>query len=384
VTLLGLLAGCGGLGLDLVEAESDGAGSLRIDAISPDWGPPDGGTEVTITGVGFDASAEVSFGNAALDVTRIDAETILVVTPDAGTEITVDVTVRAGGEEVVLEDGFAFAEEPPPDDTDDDSGSGGGGGSDDGVGALVEFSLLQIACPSCFGVTSDLDIYANAAFHAPTTRRNWTGWLPSSGTCAIDPSQEVPEGPYLDAGDWAYLNAGSRSIGMRATTSTDGTTYLAEGLQESQYARNSGYDLSVTGGSDVDAFDVDDVLLTPQGFSTVTPQELLYTQASQAFTARVSRSGQTFTWSPSGGDGTFVILVSVYSENGAALLGNVVCRDTDDGSMTIPSTYLGSFPRNALLAVSLFRYQSGHFALPSGATGESLATVGVLGTGVLQ
>ena len=46
-------------------------------------------------------------------------------------------------------------------------------GSTDVTG-LVEFTMLQVACPSCFGVNSDLHLSAQAAFHTPTSG-SWIG-----------------------------------------------------------------------------------------------------------------------------------------------------------------------------------------------------------------
>ena len=117
----------------------------------------------------------------------------------------------------------------------------------------------------------------------------------------------------------------------------------------------------------------------------VVQAALLYTTIQSAFTAQIRKNNAAFTWSPSGGTGTFVILIQVYSPNGANYLGSLTCQGNDNGSMVIPSSQLQSYPTGALLAVSLFRYQIENATLPgSGDSVEGIASLGVMGTGVLR
>lgn len=377
LAVLPLLAGCGLAGLDPYVDTDELSGSVRVDAVEPAWGPPEGGTAVTISGAGFDGQVQVWFGNAEVGATRLDAGTLLVSTPAAGVEATVDVTVRSELGEAVLEGGFTF-DDDAPDDTDDTVDGTGL------VGGMIEFSLLQIACPSCFGMASDLDVYANAAFHDPVNA-SWTAWLPAVGTCAVNPSATVPSAARIDVGEWVYLTSGSRSVGLRKKSGADGLLYEATGLGAEDYVRNASYGLSASDGGSIGAFDVKNALLTPQGFDSLTPVEMLYVDQTSAFAAQIRRSGQAFTWSPSGGGGTFVILIAAYSGSTGDYLGQALCRDADDGSMTVPGSALSAFPANSLLAIYLYRYEIGAAVLPgNGSTIESIATVGVLGTGVLK
>jgi hypothetical protein len=65
-----------------------------ITALSPDFGPPAGGTSVTITGSHFQSGAAVSFGsNAATNVAVISGLQITATTPAASAVAPVDVTV---------------------------------------------------------------------------------------------------------------------------------------------------------------------------------------------------------------------------------------------------------------------------------------------------
>jgi hypothetical protein len=169
-------------------------------------------------------------------------------------------------------------------------------------------------------------------------------------------------------------------MGLQAATDN---IFSADGLDESDFVRNAAYDLAVTeGGRDLDAFTVTDALTTPQSISELTPYEILYVDPRSAFSARISRSGTDFTWSPSGGDGSFVIVVTVYNSAGTALLGEVTCRGSDNGRMTVPSSALGAYPTGSLALVGMYRYNIGSFERPDDRSSvDTVVSFGVLGTG---
>lgn len=374
------LLGCG-FGLDPLATAPDAA-DVTIASVDPSWGPPEGGTELTITGTGFTGDVSVELGQASVAVTVLDEGTLVVTTPFAGVEATVDVVVRSDLGVATAAGAFTFAYDEPEDTGGDDSGDDSGGG-DDGVGAVVEYSYFVYACPECFTGAEQLYVNANAAFHDGVDG-SWTSWLPALGDCVDGtPTPTQPASRFVDMGDWVYLNSRTKSVSMQGTDGSSGVTYLADGLGQDDYDFAADFDLSVPEGGAWGAFDVADAVETPAGFDAVSPAELLETNPNRAFSARFSRSGQTVTWSPSGGDGSFLVLVDVYNAQGTAYLGSVACRDADDGSMLIPSSALG-YPSGSLLAVTLYRYQLNTFALPTGAAGESVATVGVIGTGILQ
>jgi len=64
---------------------------------------------VTITGVGFGSSPSVYLGDLRAEVQSADDTSITVVTPAAETGGPVDVTVRRGGGEAVIENGFVYS-----------------------------------------------------------------------------------------------------------------------------------------------------------------------------------------------------------------------------------------------------------------------------------
>ncbi len=377
------LLGCDGVGLEpsVVDSGAEASGAVRIDAVEPSFGPVHGGNAVTITGTGLEGSVSVAFGNAEVSATRVGADAVVVTAPDAGATMTVDLTVRSDLGAATLVDGYTFGE--GRDTGSGDTGSGDtGSGDTGGTSGVLEFSFLVYGCPECFGLTQQAFVSASAAFHTPV-RASWVDWLPAIGACTSSFDVRPPAESFLDAGDWLYLSAGSTSIGLRATIGADGTRYAATGVSTGDFVRSAAFDLRALGGADVPAFDAVDAVRTPQGFEDIQPIALL-NDASAAFEAALPRSGATFTWAPSGGDGSFVVLLQVFSGDGTRELGSVLCRGADDGRLTVPGGFLGGFPRGSLAAVTLQRYQIGNFATPGGTTAESVATIGAVGTGVLQ
>ena len=389
--LLLMPVGCGSLGLEPTRHLSDSdAGPVTIVSVDPSFGPIDGGNAVTLTGTGFEGSITVSFGSAEVSASKLGETTIAVTAPDAGVEATVDLTVTTELGSVTLPGAYRFGSEPPDSGQDsgqdsggDSSGETGDSGGESGVAGLLEFSLLQIACPSCFGLTSDLEVTADAAFHRPVSG-SWVSWIPATGSCASSATATPPTSTFLDAGAYVHLQSGSHSLGLVRTTGASGPSYVASGLANDDYARTAFYGLDIDGGPDWSAEILDDAMLTPQGFSEITPAEVLYSDSRSAFTAQVSRNGQEFGWAPFGGTGTFLILIEAYDGTTGNPLGQGLCTGSDNGSMIVPSSVLGAWPRGSLLAIYFLRYQIEHPQFASGATLESVARVGVLGTGVIR
>jgi hypothetical protein len=328
----------------------------------------------------------------------VSAEELLVVSPAAWVEGTVSLRASGNTGEDSVE--FTYASSEPPDTGDGGSGDGGSGdggsgdgGSGDGgasptglSGGLIELSHLQVACPDCFSLTDSIQVSAAAGLHAPTSG-SWLGWLPAHGSCVTDPVVTTPSSTWYDLGDWVYLTTSAGSIPLQRSQSGADVVYVNENLDTDDFLRSAYYDLSVPDGGSLGAFELEDAVLTPQGFDTITPSTVLLTDSRDAFAATVSTSRTTsFTWSPSGTD-TFVILFDVYEPAGAsyAYAGQVVCVDWDNGAMDVPGSSFGGFRSGSLLAIYFFRYQRVEAVLPvNGATLEATARMGVLGTGQLS
>lgn len=377
-----LLAGCGSLGLTSTTTSSS-EDALAIAAIEPAWGFPSEETEVVVSGSGLEAATAVKFGRSEVSFSEIDGE-LVVTAPALGFEAVVDVTVVTPDGEVTAAGGFTYADEEPEDTDGDDTGgddSDGNTDADGKIGGLVQMTLVQYACPTCFEpALPDVDVYANAAFHAPT-RDGWLDWLPAEGSCASNPSGGAPASTFEDAGEYAYLTAG-RVIALRAASDH---VFASSGLDEADYVRNAAYDIDIDGGSGLGAFEVTDAITTPQSISSVTPAELLYTSPRDAFSALIRKNNATFQWGPTGGGGSFVIELQVYSGSSGAALGSVICRGPDNGALTVPASTLSSYPPGSLLVVGMHRYVIGTFDRPdNGSEVDTLASFGVVGTGVLQ
>jgi hypothetical protein len=67
-----------------------------VDSLSPDTGPVDGGTEVTITGANFTGATEVDFGGVAADFVVNTDSSITAISP-VGSTAAVDVAVTTDG-----------------------------------------------------------------------------------------------------------------------------------------------------------------------------------------------------------------------------------------------------------------------------------------------
>jgi len=266
------------------------------------------------------------------------------------------------------------------DDTDDDTAIDTDVGAT-GVAGLVEFTKLQVACPACFDASSDLIVDAAAAFHAPANG-SWIGWMPATGTCIRNPAPVPLASTTLDLGSFTYLQSGSHSVGLSRQAGANGTIYRGQGLDDADYLRNAEFDVSVPDAPGGTLF-VDRGVHTTEGFDSIQPQEMLYVEPGAAFAAALMRSGQSFTWTPTGSGDFFVILIDAYDPDTAAYLGSVMCKGPDSGSMTVPSSALAVFPSGALAGIGLYRYRYNVADVGDGTVLEAVSSSGVLGTGTL-
>ncbi len=385
-----LLAGCGSSGLDTrpsaAEVLDTAEAGVGIDRLDPSWSLPDEETEVTLTGRGFTGTAVVEFGRAAVTATIVDAHTLVVTAPAAGVETTVDVTVTTDEGTATLADGFTWAAEEPIDTGDADTGDTGNTTGAGKVGGLVQYQLLQIACPSCLGYTSNLQVVATAGMHAPTSK-SWLSWLPPKGTCTTNPAPAAASATFDDAGSSLWLEYGPDDhpeVSVELRPGSD-HVYVADGLAAEDFVRTAGYRVEVEGGADVPAFSVTEAFFTPDAISALTPAEMLYTEPRQAFSAVIPANRADFTWSSSGGSAAFAVVLDVYHPKTSAFLGELFCLDADSGSLRIPAAELTGYPDGALLVIGMYRYATAGFTRPDNAsTVETLTTFGVLGTGVLS
>ncbi len=84
-----------------------------VAGLSPDGGPPAGGTTVTITGTNFVARATVHFGSRAGTSVTVQSATTLTAVAPAGSDGTVDVTVSTPGGSSATSGADQYAYGPP-------------------------------------------------------------------------------------------------------------------------------------------------------------------------------------------------------------------------------------------------------------------------------
>lgn len=387
--LLPLLIGCDEFGLDKRAWLSDSGEvidsaeplpALRIERLDPDWGLTSGGTAVTITGAGFDSSASVSFGGSDLTVSYINEYTLAVTTPSAAVETTVDVTVRSELGEVVLEDGFAYSNSGDP-DPDTGDGTETGVTPTGLVGGVVEFWYQAYFCAECFGLTSQLQISATATFH-PGVTGSWMDWIPARGSCTDSYVLPSPTSTATDMGEWAYFTSGASSIAMHRTTQKGLTSYLAEGLAQDDYVKNAAYDLDLTEAG----LALPGVAQTTTGFDDFSPIEIAQTTLQQSFSAPISANSATLGWAPSGTAADMLLVLEMFHPENGAALGVILCRDTDTGSITVPSSLLlsGAYFVDSPMVISFYRIILTETISPlDGSTIQGATFFGGIGTGKL-
>lgn len=378
--LVGLLAGCMTPGLeDFDPAGAEVTGSLEIVGLAPSEGSVAGGTEVMISGQGLSGSVTVWFGTSAAFVSRIDATTVIATTPPAHGEQVVDVRVASDAGEATLPNAFAYMGGDAA--TEDSDGPLGPTGL---VAGVVEFNLVQYACPACMeGRPSEIDVRAGAVFHDPAPM-SWLAWLPQSGSCAFNVAPDAPPITPRDAGSQVLLTSGSSSVVLRRTSGMLDPMYLSDPVPHETMLRNASWNLQVPGPGFLGSGELQGVLTTAQGLQTVSPQGLLLNDPNLLFTTPISQSaGQLFSWSP-GGSGFFVVEVLSFAFPSGAFEGSVTCVGPDTGAMHVAPTWLQPFSPDASLLVTLYRYQTGEWTDPnSGSVIESINTFGVEGTAYL-
>ena len=404
--LFGALVACDPSALGRGAFDDPPSDQLSISLIEPSMGA--GGTAVTLSGQGFRDDMLFLFGDVVAEVDVSDSETAAAVAPVAAKDGPVDVVAVAGEESFILADGFTYVSSSTSEtygtttvdsgsttssNTDDtgeltDTGDSTSGTttSDTGWPALpsgiVQLVHMQVACPACLGLTNELQIYGEVAFHEPVAD-GWLDWMPAVGSCALNPTNLPVASSYLDVGEWVYLETGASSLGLYRQLGDAGAIYRIDGLTTSQFLRTAFYDLVVPDGGAYGPFDVEDVALTPTGFAAIQPEELLLTNPYAAFSARISRSSANMlTWSPVG-TGTFLVMVDVYDRFGAPTGDLVVCHGNDSGSLVLPGAYFSSHSPGSLLVVYMVRTEHVVSELGSGTRLEGVAQMGVIGTASL-
>lgn len=391
-----LLVGCGTFGLDhkadtSTRDSGEALAALRIDALVPDRAPLAGGTEVTVQGAGFEGDVRFSFGNAQVDVTVVDDETLIVSTPEVRSEATVDVEVESDLGSATLDDGFTFSDEVGGDDGGSGTGTGGGSGSGSGSGSGgsgvtigVQMDYVAVPCMDCFSLTQQVFVDTVAMFHSPT-QGSWHSGLPPAGSCTTTPSTAAPVSSTLDVGGSVTLQTGGAAYALPRSNSNGLTAYLSNGMGQNDYVRNASWDLVVGDGGSWGPFTVTGALQTTTGFTDVQPLDLFEPDSWYAFAPLYTSSFQ-MTWAPAGVSDLVVVDIQVFDQLSGQPYpnGNIVCSATDSGAITIPAQYFGSFYQGDLASVFIYRWDTNVATNPAdGTTVEGMTVFGAIGTATL-
>lgn len=370
------LTGCSKSSLSTFDTEAP-----QILGVDPREGPLTGGTVVTVSGVGLDGDLAVWFDNQPIAYQSLDELSLTLTTPPRSAQGAVDIKVVNEVGESVLAGAYTYSDGSPTDTGPTDTGTGVG----EDIGGLLQFVHTQVVCPDCFPgwYTNDVDVLAEAVLHEPSPD-GWVDWWPEPGACINNPIATVPSVQRLDAGQWMYLTTGGVQLQLPRQQTADGPKYLRLDLTTTDFVHPVYFDLTAPGGDDIGEIAITDAVLTPAGFSTIEPIQMLMISPAESFTAPFSRTlGQTITWSPTG-PGTMYLQMLVFSANGATQLGTVFCQEYDGGAMHVPAANLAQYPAGSALAVYLYRSEVGTAPIP--ATGDLLQYVsqmGILGTGTI-
>jgi hypothetical protein len=371
--------------------------ATRIDSIAPAFGPPTGGTAVTLEGEGFSGDVTVTFGGVFGVNPTVTDGTITVTTPALGLSQVVDVVVETDTGSDTLPGGFEFRRRGSGGDS--GGGGGGGGGGDSGVvgdadrdtdtvptyagmvGGTATYTFVDHACPTCFGLAWGARPVATgtAMLHAPADG-SWLSWVPAVGACLTGVSANTLAATTRDVGTSVVLNDGSRDVTFTGTSGSGGMTYSTGALTSAEYTAGGSWALGASGGADVAAFTLPVALRTPADFTSIEPSTLLTEPSNAAFSTHFGESGGTaVTWAPSG-DGDFVLII-LEASNGSTALGTTTCRSSDDGSFVVPADAANIWPSAARVAVRIQRWSVTETVLPDGSTFEGIGITERVGTG---
>ena len=213
-----------------------------------------------------------------------------------------------------------------------------------GVSGYFKYELQQIACPPCFGLNREITVSFEGFFHEPITDSHFQGSL-QPGQCSTSDYTYRPSYNLINHSSSVRLSGNIYNFDVY----NSGMSYFSDQIYETQYERDTQYSV----GTDLGSFD----FISTHGFDFIEPYDMFYVDPSYSFATPINRSGQSFSWGPSGSNSLFEISLEVFNYNGSQLLGVVTCSGNDTGYMTIPSSYLQSFPQNSLVAVILTRHK---------------------------
>jgi hypothetical protein len=152
--LLVMSAACGSdARLSPTTPTSTSAAALKVNGISPSSGSSAGGTPIEITGYGFNPGSTVIFGGTALQVTYVDSQKLVAMTP-AGAVGLVDVLVtNPNGQADTLREGYTYASPDTYDVNGEWKGSADSHSGTDFGFTIRDGALIGVSCGTSQSVT---------------------------------------------------------------------------------------------------------------------------------------------------------------------------------------------------------------------------------------
>jgi len=299
------------------DADADTDGTITISDLDPYYGTTNGGQTVTISGGPFDASASVRFGSNTASVQNFGTDSLVVTSPSASGESSVDVIVSTDAGSGSAQDAFFYFED--------------GAGQAGLVGDISWYVYLGDFWkdPTPFG-SAWFSIMVPDDFHL------WEWYAPGIDNCVDDswsPTAEI----YVYEVD-ARTSTIRPTSGSSTTMTWDASAlqYSNDDLSAAQFQTATTYDLDTIESSDFVPIDVSQLAKTPSTFNITSPS------LTGSTPARVSRSSFDVRWSGSGGD-VVLIMAHMYNSAGTAIDQSVYCVANDDGAFTIPSSAWSGF-----------------------------------------
>ncbi|MFZ5481820.1 MAG: IPT/TIG domain-containing protein [Myxococcota bacterium] len=338
-------------------------GSLAISEVSPAYGTTAGNDVVTITGGPFDGSARdisVRFGGNSATVTSVASDTLVVTTPAASAEGSVDVAISTPTATGSIPSGFTYFA--------------------DGTGLA--------------GVVGELNWYDVVGGYWQSGTQDWgDGWM-----TIVDPVDFEFWHLYSDSLDSCQRNysyaeevwiwdlgvpgADLKSAnGNTITLVWDATSGLFsdDDIANTLYTQNSAYDLDEIEGDGVPAFDIPDVVYGAGSFSVNQPQ------VAGSTAPRVQRTNLQFSWSGATASDAVLIILQLMDSTGNAVAETVTCAVRDDGSFTVPSSSFQSWANNRVMYVFVGRGEKPTGTMPlNGARSEMAGIYWVVGAAQTQ
>lgn len=291
---------------------------IDIDDVDPNFGTNGGGTQVTLTGGPFDASARVTFDGEEADIVSVTASKIVVETPSTSETGWVKVKVVTDTGSGAVNTGFQYWED--------------GEGLTGALGSVAWTNYVGDYWSSPPVDEGD----AGFAFIEPTNVHMWQLYSSAKDTCQSEYESGLSYDFYNPDASSVQLKASSATItlydedssGYFEADDSDGDGY--SDLSSSEYRASTNYALEdVSGGSDWPSFGVPAFVSTPGSFQVSNPR------LDASAPPYISQNSFNIEWTGSGGD---YMLAVLYRFNGSSIVEVVTCVMNDDGAFKVPSS----------------------------------------------